>query len=476
MNKIKLFIENFLVYGLGGVISKIVPLIMIPVVTRLMPSTTYYGLSDLSNTFISFASAIAVMGMYDAMYRMFFEKDNVEYKKEICSTALTFTITTSVIVFWVILMCKRYVAKFFFGDVRYVYLVYMSAVATLVSATNSIISAPTRMQNKRKVFLITNTASPLLAYGIAIPLLLNKHYVIALPLAAVISGLVLEISFLVMNRSWFSIKKFDRKLLKPLLSIAIPLMPNFLIYWLFNSCDKVMITNLIGVGAAGIYSVGSKLGQCSQLIYTAFSGGWQYFAFSTMKEKNQVESNSHIFEYLGIISFVATGIICAISNSIFRLLFSEQYWDGYIIAPYLFMAPLLQMLFQVASNQFIIIKKTWPNMLILLGGAIINIIINYFLIPIIGIEGAAIATLLGYVIADVICVIVLSKMQLMKLSNRFLIATVCMIVFLIMWRILFSSNIIQGLIFAFLLMVIMIWLYREQVIQILHLIKRKISR
>lgn len=37
--KAKLFLENFLVYGLGGVINKIVPLIMLPIVTRLMPNT-----------------------------------------------------------------------------------------------------------------------------------------------------------------------------------------------------------------------------------------------------------------------------------------------------------------------------------------------------------------------------------------------------------------------------------------------------
>ena len=89
MNKFKLFIENFLVYGLGGIISKIIPLIMVPIVTRLMPTTDYFGLSDLSNTVVQFASSIAVMGMYDAMYRMFFEKDEVEYKKTICSTAFS---------------------------------------------------------------------------------------------------------------------------------------------------------------------------------------------------------------------------------------------------------------------------------------------------------------------------------------------------------------------------------------------------
>ena len=50
MNKLKLFLENFIVYGLGGIISKIIPVIMIPIVTRIMPTSEYYGINDLSNT------------------------------------------------------------------------------------------------------------------------------------------------------------------------------------------------------------------------------------------------------------------------------------------------------------------------------------------------------------------------------------------------------------------------------------------
>ena len=132
-------------------------------------------------------------------------------------------------------------------------------MATLVGATNAIISAPTRMQNKRKVFLITNTVSPLLSYSISIPMLLAGHYVIALPLASVISGVTMEFAFGMMNRNWFRPRLFDKKILAQLLVIAIPLLPNFLIYWVFNSCDKVMITNMIGIGEAGIYSVGAKI-------------------------------------------------------------------------------------------------------------------------------------------------------------------------------------------------------------------------
>lgn len=468
MNKFRLFVENFLVYGLGGTISKIIPLIMVPIVTRLMPSTDYFGISDLSNTVVSFASALSVMGMYDAMYRMFFEKEDDEYKKNVCSTAFVFTICTSLMVFLLLLLFKEQVAYYFFSDEKYAYIVYISAIATLVGATNSIISAPTRMQNKRKIFLITNTLSPIISYGFSIPMLMAGYYTIALPLAAVISGITMEVTFGILNRNWFEFKRVDFRLLNQLLAIAIPLLPNFLIYWIFNSCDKIMITNMIGIGAAGIYSVGSKLGNCSQLIYTAFAGGWQYFAFSTMKEDNQVKSNSLIFEYLGIISFIATAFVCAFSYPVFKMLFSDQYLDGYIIAPYLFLAPLLQMLFQVACNQFIVVKKTWPNVFILSTGAAANIAINFFMIPVLGIEGAALATLLGYIISDIVCVIVLYKMKLMILELRFLIAAIAMIVYFVLWRIFFDCKIIVGTVLALIISFFYVLLYRKELLGILR--------
>ncbi len=447
MNKLKLFIENFLVYGLGGIISKIIPLIMLPIITRLMPDSSYFGISDMSNTIISFASALAIIGMYDAMYRIFFEREDEEYKKDVCSTTLVFTIASSVIVFFILLIFKNQMANIFFSSKGYASIMYITAIATLVTATNNIISAPTRMQNKKVVYLLVNAISSILSYSIAIPLLLKGYYAIALPLASAISGIIIEITFAILNKQWFSIKRFDYKLLKQMLIIAIPLFPNFLIYWIFNSSDKVMITNMLGIAETGIYSAGSKLGHISQLIYTAFAGGWQYFAFSTMKEKKQVESNSLIFEYLGIISYIATMFMCVFSKTIFNMLFTEEYWRGYIITPYLFMAPLLQMLFQVACNQFLVIKKTWPNLLILSTGAIINIIINLNLIPVLGIEGAAIATLIGYIISDVICVIVLIKMKLMVISKRFLIVTLITILFLIVWRIvLINSTIINAMV------------------------------
>lgn len=463
MNRFKLFISNFLVYGLGGVISKIIPFIMLPIVTRLMPNTTYFGLNDISTIIVSFASALAIMGMYDAMFRMFFEKEDEVYKKEICSSALAFTLCTSIVIFLILLIFRKFFSVLFFSSAKYTNLLMLTAISTLIGATNSIVSAPVRFNNKRKIYLLTNTISPIISYGISIPLLLNGYYIVALPIASIISASTIEIVFICLNRKWFSFKKIHCKYIKQMLVIALPLLPNFLIYWIFNSADKLMIAKLLGNDQVGIYAIGSKIGQISQLIYTAFAGGWQYFSFSTMKDDDQVEMTSNILEYLGSITIVSSMYMMTFNEVVFSLLFKDDYLLGAIVAPYLFTAPLLLMLFQIGCNQFIIIKKTWPNLLILSSGAVLNIVLNLLLIPRIGIEGAALATLIGYIVSVGICVIVLQKMKLLKMSKRFYIIVLLGVTYSIAWRFILQKTFILNILITIIITFLVLLQYRKDI-------------
>lgn len=468
MNRFRLFISNFFVYGLGGIIGKIIPLIMLPLVTRLMPDTTYFGLNDISTIIISFGSSIAIMGMYDAMFRMFFEREDLFFKKEICSSALFFTVVTSVLVFAVMLLFRNFWAETFLGSKEYARLLDISAISVLVGATNSIVSAPTRINNQRKVYLITNFLSSLISYGISIPLLLNGWYILALPLAAFISALSIELIFFFLNKKWFSIKLINLEYISQMLKLALPLMPNFLIYWIFNSADRLMLAEMLGNQAVGVYAIGAKIGQISQLIYTAFAGGWQYFSFSTMKDQDQVKMTSDIFEYLGSIAFCAGIMMATLCNWFFRILFTGEYQRGAIVAPYLFLSPLLLMLFQIGCNQFLIIKKTWPSLLILSGGAVLNIVLNFIFIPVLGIEGAAVATLAGYAVSDVICVIVLTRMRLLCISLRFRLITLSSAIFLIIWRLVFQHYEVLSVILGACLCCIILFSYRNDVRRLLN--------
>lgn len=433
-SRARLFISNMLVYGVGGILSKLVPLIMVPVVTRLMPGTKYFGLADLSNTLVSFAQAFALMGMYDAMFRMFFEEDDLDYKKMVCTTALFFVTGCSLVVCFGMVLFADPIARVFFGGVEFTSLCTISALTVLVGGNGLITQAPTRMQNKKVIYIVINLVTSILTYAISVPLILAGEYLLALPIAALLSSAVFLAVFLVINRKWFSLKRFDSRLLREMLAIGVPLMPTFLFYWVFNSADRVMILNLIGVDASGIYAVAAKLGHVSQLVYTAFAQGWQYFAFSTMNDSDSVELKSRVYEYLGVVSFLCTGMLLVVLRPMYGVLFAPQYAEGVYAVPYLFLAPLLLMLFQVASNQLVVVKKTWLVSIVLAIGAVANIVANLVLIPLLGIEGASVATLVGYVITNAMMFVLLMRMNLLAIQLRFGAAVALMAVFLVFWR------------------------------------------
>lgn len=92
---------------------------MVPIVTRIMPNSYFYGINDLTNTLISFGSAIGIMGMYDAMYRLFFENTDQNYQKKVCSTALSFTLFSSFVVSILIILFRNQLAIILFGDTKY---------------------------------------------------------------------------------------------------------------------------------------------------------------------------------------------------------------------------------------------------------------------------------------------------------------------------------------------------------------------
>ena len=471
MNKLKLFIENFIIYGFGGIINKLIPLIMIPLITRMMPDKNYFGISDMANTIVSFGTAIAVMGMYDAMYRMFFEKEDREYRRSVCFTVLVFVFFSAIIVSLLMVVFKDALSRRFLSSSDYSFIIYYAALNVFLDSVNVVIASPTRMQNHRKTYLVINMISPIIAYTLSIILLGMGHYLIAMPVGLVVSSFIICITYICINRGWFSRGTFDAGLLKTMLPIGLPMAVNVLTYWVFNSCDRLMITNLMNVGESGVYAIGSKLGHASQLVYTAFAAGWQYFAFSTMKEEDQVKSNSSVFEYLGAISFAITMFVCALSYPIFDLFFTDEYLPGYIVAPYLFLAPLLLMLFQVIANQFLVIKKTWPNMLILIAGAASNVILNYLLIPVMGIEGAALGTLAGYMISLLTASVVLIRMKLLEIRPKFCISACLMTITMVLWRLKMSDSPLPSLGMAVAGCLVIMVLYKDEIKKLTKKIK-----
>lgn len=140
---------------------------------------------------------------------------------------------------------------------------------------------------------------------------------------------------------------------------------------------------------------------------------------------------------------MAAMFVCSAAFPLLGILFPDQYQEGYITAPYLFLVPLLLMFYQIIGNPFLVIKKTWYSLFVLAGDAVANIIMNRVLISFMGIEeieGAAVATLFGYVFTVISSAVLLVKLKSLIVSKRFLLSVVLMLLYPVLWRIFFAEN------------------------------------
>lgn len=405
----RLFLENFFIYGLAGVLGKMIPVIMLPIVTRLIPDASVYGVADLLHIIVSFASAFAVLGMYDAMFRVFFDEETTEFKKRVCSTAIIVVGVSSLCVGGLIMLFSGVISEAFFSSGALQPWVCLMGFQTILSGFDSIISAPTRMQNQRRVFVVMSVLLPVISYSVSIPLIVFVNPLLGLVMGGFISAAAKLLVFGWLNKIWFSPSLFDGRLAKEMLKIGVPIVPAFFVYWIYNSVDRIMITYIIGTEQTGVYAIGARLAQISQFIYTAFAGGWQYFAFSTMKDKDHTLLMSRVFETLGTLSVVAFFLLLPWVESLF-LLVGQTYRPATVVFPYLFISPLLLMLFQTVGNQFLVMKRAYLSVLVLTLGAITNIVLNALLIPRMGIEGAALATTCGYALSVFLAFALVRKM------------------------------------------------------------------
>lgn len=439
MSRAKLFIENFFAYGAIQILNKIIPFLLLPVITRLLPDTSHFGIYDMYNLIIGFGTPFVILGLQDAMFRQYFENENQQYKYDVTTTTQRMIFISSLLVCVLLLVLNKYFSSLFLGKDGYGIVVIYSSIGVFLGSNYSVIIAPTRIQNERKIFIISGLLSSSGQALISIVLLYMGFSYYGLIYASISTNIVLLILFWFRNKKFFILGTFNKNIAKELLEIGLPLLPTFLIYWVYNSMDKIMIGNMLGITEMGIYSIGSRVAQISQFIYLAFAGGFQYFKFKTMNDKDQVKMNSKLFEYLGVVSIFTFLGVYPLFKLIFNLLFIDSYILGYKVAPYLFMSPLLLMLFQIIGSQFIVIKKSYLSTISLGLGALSNILLNMYLIPLQGIEGAAIATFIGFLLSIVVVSILAFKMNLLVIEKRFLLFGGFTILYLITNRVIFCD-------------------------------------
>lgn len=472
-SKLKLFLENFLFYGGLSILQKALPFLTLPIIAKLLPDSSSYGILDMFNLIISFGSALGVLGMYDAIFREYFEKkEDEEYKKKVVSTGLGVVLVSSIFVIILIFIFKNKITIYLFNNIKYQGMVSLSALGIGIGSLNTIISAPTRMKNQRKIFFATGIIFPVIGFLLTYYFIKKGYTYEALIYGTILMSLISLITFFILNRKEFSLLKMSNSIAKELLKVGVPLLPTFLIFWVFNSMDRIMINKMLGARELGVYSIGAKVASISQLVYMAFSGGWAYFKFYTMKDNDQVKINSMIFEYLGIISFLVFIGAQPFVTFVFNKFFIGDYQRGAEVFLYLLLSPLILMLFQIIGSQLTVIKKTYYITLSLILGALLNVTLNYCFIQIYGIKGAAFSTVVSYIFSTIVIGIICMKFKLLEIKMRMVLISLSILIIVISSMFMSGSKNLN-IIFSVLVVIEIIIFYFKDVKNFFKILRRK---
>lgn len=392
-------------YASAGVISALVGVFTFPILTRYL-SVEDYGIIGLITASTTLAAAFGKLGLQHAIVR-FYAESRYENKGrtllEFNTTVFTVFTVLSVIAWLAWIAAGTFVVPRFIENeniTTYFWIVSLVIIFRMVgSATWNMLRA---RQNSAAVST-TTILSRLTYLSILFSLLFTGHIKLGtLLFAFVIAELVGVIYATRKYRPHFSFdwKSYSPALVKALLMFGLPLMVLESLNLILRLMDRYMISSFLGDRQLGLYAASYNLSSYVELIITGsiaaavrpmYTDIWE-----TAGEKETCQFLSkglHIYFMVGI-PFMVTFVLVA--PHLLSLLASERYQSGTTIIPYIATTILLDgsLIFLSAGLYF----RGSTNTLVFWGlvAGVINLVGNYFVIPVFGIEGAAAITLTAF--------------------------------------------------------------------------------
>jgi O-antigen/teichoic acid export membrane protein len=216
-------------------------------------------------------------------------------------------------------------------------------------------------------------------------------------------------------------RHFDKEVAKKFIKNSWPLIFSGLVVMVYMRIDQVMIKEMLGIREVGVYSAAVRLSEAWYFIPMVITSSL-FPAIVSAKKVSKELYYTRLQRLFTLMVWTAIAIalpITFLSDWLVMLLYGEEYTGAGKVLMIQIWAGLFVFL-GVASSSWL----TSENLQIIafyrtFAGAIINIALNLLLIPVYGIVGAAIATLVSYMFAGFLFDIFnhnTKKIFLMKIS------------------------------------------------------------
>lgn len=393
MQGYKYLFKNIGLLTLSQFGTKILVFFLIPLYTSIL-STAEYGTYDLFTTTINLLVPIFTLNLSDAV--LLFALDETKNRSEILSIGLKYTL----IGFFLstIFLLINALFNFFAPINEYWYYFPLLFTFTII---NTLFLGFSRGIDRVKETAISGVICSATMISCNLLFLLVFNFGIHGYFIANIISLLLQVIYLFKScKLWRYIKptRINKQLEKEMRNYSTPLIANNVGWWINNSSDRYIVTWMCGVSANGIYSVGYKIPSILNIFQTIFSQAW---IMSAVKDFDSNDSKGFFSKIYAIYNcgmvLVCSAIIIG-SRLLAHILYAKEFFDAWQYTPFLTMAIVFGSLSGFLGGIFAATKDSKLFGKSTAIGAIINIILNVILVYFIGALGAAISTLVAYVV------------------------------------------------------------------------------
>ena len=204
---------------------------------------------------------------------------------------------------------------------------------------------------------------------------------------------------LVARRHTVGVRRFDRPVLRDLLTYSLPLMPANIALWALNLADRIQVQRLAGHTELGAYSVAARVAVPVLVLMGAFQTAWAPFAHAVRGQEGDDEAKRTYASVLSYWSAVMGWGLVAVS------LLAPPYIGYLMPASTQGAAPVVSLLgagivlyggYLIVNIGVTISRRTMMTPVIATIAAVVNLGLNFWFIPRWGIVGAGLTTVIGY--------------------------------------------------------------------------------
>lgn len=357
-----------------------------------------FGLLNYSMSLVALFTALAALGLNEIVIRDLLTNIN---KSLTLGTAFVLRVIGSILGFVILMIVINLLRP---GDSRSIYIVGILGVS-LIFKSSDIIKFWYESQIKSKYVVIVENSLFITIGLVKIYLVFSNASLEAIAYSILIeSVLVFFFLFYVYIKREKDIKlwSFQFNRAKELLKASWPLIISAAAWIIYSRIDQIMIGQMIDDTSVGYYSVATKLSEISSFIPAAiaFSIIPSIIKYRTSEREVYLEKFQLIYNVITLLLFLLAIMVTFMSNFIITTIFGDDYVFASDVLSIHFWTVILIGLATV-SGRFLVIEGTHKvTMYRHVIGVVINIPLNFILIPIYGIKGAAIASMISLFCAN----------------------------------------------------------------------------